>query len=301
MRTSPCSFALAMLVGSGSCWLAPGLAGCDKSAQHTPSAAEGSGSAVAAIAAVPAVAAAPAAGVQIFIDTALAATIPPAQLAGWPRLDTLVPPEVRKLGTWEAVSLEGGKPQPTEILRPSSAYPDMVPAIFPGDGGGVAFGMFDPVELAKKGKPAMREDHVTAIRIKLGQGGSRGQNDDGGGAAGDPTKLVVTFRTPAGTTTLTGDKLIGLPREAMPGSPDQKGWRLTTLLDAAGVKTYHHLVLSDASGTSLTLEKADLGDTTIPFIKLNKQGALRFRVLKKVGAGWTPSGDLRALVAIEAK
>jgi len=291
MRTSLCLFALvASVIGLG------GLAGCErnKSSSPPPASGSGSGSTTAGMAA-------PGGSLEIFVDDASVATIQAGQLANWPRLDTLVPSDVRKLGTWAVVSFQGAKPTPTEVARPSSSYPDMVPAIFPGDGGEPAFGMFDPVELAKKGKPAMREDHLKAIRIKLAQGGSRGQNDDGGGGAADPTKLVLTVKTPAGTTTLTGDKLLAMPREAMPGNADQKGWRLAALLEAAGVKTYDHLVLSDASGTNLTLEKKDLDDNTIGFIKLNKQGALRFRVLKKAGTGWNPAGDLRALVAIEAK
>jgi hypothetical protein len=240
-------------------------------------------------------------GVELFVNDATVGTILPAQIAGWTRLDTLVPADARKLGTWALIRLEGAGPKPTEIARPSGAYPDMVPAVFPGEAGSVAFGMFDPVELARRGKPAIREDRVRAIRIELAQGGNRGQNDDGGGAAGDPTKLVLTVKTPAGTTTLTGDKLLAIPREAMPGNADQKGWRLATLLDAAGVKAYDHLVLTDASGTNLTLDRKDLDDKTVPFIKLNKQGALRLRVLKQVGEGWNPAGDLRALVAIDAR
>jgi hypothetical protein len=284
---------------SSLCLIAPVLAaaaialgGCsgDKTSSAPPAPA-GSGAAPAAAST----------GVEIFVNDTSVATIPAAQLAGWPRLDTLVPADARKLGTWEAVGFEAGKATPAAISHPSAAFPDMVPAIFPGEGGGAAFGMFDPVELARKGKPVRREDHITAIRIKLAQGGSRGQNDDGGGAAGDPTKLVLTIKTPAGTTTLTGDKLLALPREPTPGNPDQKGWRLTKVLEAAGVKTYEHLVLTDASGTNLTLDKKDLDDNTVPFIKLNKQGALRFRVLKKTGDGWNPGGDLRALVAIDAK
>lgn len=292
MRTSLCSFALATSVVLGVA-LATVPGGCDrdKSSAHPPASGSGSAAAVTATAG----------GLEIFVNDASVATVPAAQLASWPRLDTLVPADVRKLGTWTVISLQGAKPSPTDVPRPSSSYPDMVPAIFPGDGGDPAFGMFDPVELAKKGKAAMREDHLKAIRIKLAQGGSRGQNDDGGGAAADPTKLVITVKTPAGTTTLTGDKLLALPREAMPGNAAQKGWRLGALLEAAGVKTYEHLVLSDASGTNLTLDKKDLDDNTVPFIKLNKQGSLRFRVLKKAGTGWNPSGDLRALVAIEAK
>jgi hypothetical protein len=245
--------------------------------------------------------AAPAAAVEIFINETSVAKIDAAQLAGWPRLDTLVPADVRKLGTWEAVAFQSTSATPAAISHPSASFPDMVPAIFPGEGGAAAFGMFDPVELARKGKPARREDHLTAIRIKVAQGGNRGQNDDGGDAAADPTKLVLTIKTPAGTTTLSGDKLLALPREPMPDNVDQKGWQLTKVLEAAGVQAYEHLVLSDASGTNLTLDRKDFDANTRPFIKLNKKGSLRFRVLKKTGEGWNPSSDLRSLVAIEAR
>jgi hypothetical protein len=59
-------------------------------------------------------------------------------------------------------------------------------------------------------------------------------------------------------------------------------------------------VLTDASGgSSVVLERKDLDAKTVPFIKLNKQGALRLRVLKKAGAGWQPAGELRALAGIK--
>src|SRR5678815_4342249 len=124
--------------------------------------------------------------------------------------------------------------------------------------------MFDPVELARKGKPALRADTVRAIRIKLAQNSGRGQNDDGGGAGGDPTKLVVTVTTPSGAIRLTGEQILALPREEMPGNADQKGWQLGALLTAAGVKSYQRLVLRDAAGTNpvsythLTLPTSDL-------------------------------------------
>jgi len=287
MRTTLCLFAIIAGLGLGH-------GGCGRDKASSPPPTAGSSAPPAAAPAAPA-------GVELFINDLTMGTVQPAQIAAWPRLDTLVPGDARKLGTWELVALEGAGPKPTEIAHPSGAYPDMVPAIFPGEGGGVAFGMFDPVELARKGKPAMREDHVKAIRIKVAQGGNRGQNDDGGGGAGDPTKLVLLVKTAAGTTPLTGDKILALPREAMPGNANQKGWRLAKLLEAAGVTSYAHLVLSDASGTNLVLDKKDLDDNTVPFIKLNKQGALRFRVLKKTGDGWNTSGDLRALAAIEVK
>jgi len=289
MRTSLCLLAFAIGAGVGGCRREP----------PPPPPAEGSatGSAAAGSAAGATIPGA----IALFVNDLAIGSVQPSLIASWPRLDALVPGDARKLGTWELVSLQGAGPAPHDVPKPSSAFPDMVPALFPGEGGAPAFGMFDPVELARKGAPAMREDHVTAIRIKVAQGGGRGQNDDGGASAGDPTKLAVAIKTPAGTTTLTGDKLLALPREAMPGNPDQKGWRLSALLAAAGVTKFDRLILSDASGANLTLDKADVSDTSVPFIKLNKQGALRLRVLKKTGDGWNPAGDLRALAAIEAK
>jgi len=67
------------------------------------------------------------------------------------------------------------------------------------------------------------------------------------------------------------------------------------------VKTFEHLVLRDAGGNNLTLDRADLSDTSVPFLKLNKQGMLRLKVYKKAGDGWNAAGDLRGLTAIEAR
>jgi len=294
MRTPLRLPALATLAGIGLglvLGLVLGSCGHDKP-PPPPASDSGSGSAVAAPA-----------GVELFVNDTSIGVVRPAQIANWPRVDSLVPGDSRKLGTWERVSLQGAKPKPAELAYPSSSYPDMVPALFPGDGGAPAFGMFDAVELAKRGKPAMREDHITAIRIKVMQGGNRGQNDDGGGGGGghDPTKLVVTVKTPTGTTTLTGAKLLGLPRTPAPDNPDHKGWLLQTLLAAAGVKTYGHLVLTSADGISLPLDKKDISATSVPFIKLNKSGILRLRVMKKAGEGWNPVGDVRGLTGIEVR
>jgi hypothetical protein len=50
----------------------------------------------------------------------------------------------------------------------------------------------------------------------------------------------------------------------------------------------------------LTLEKQDLDPkTNVPFVKLNRQGTLRFRVFEKQGDTWQPGPDLRGLVGIE--
>jgi hypothetical protein len=277
---------------------APGCRG-DKPAP----AAQGSGSATASGTGPGSSVAAPVVpgGVELFVNDMTIGSVQPSLIANWPRLDSLVPGDARKLGTWELVTISSGKPEPTALARPATRFPDMVPAVFPGDGGAPAFGMFDPVELARKGKPAMREDRVTAIRIKVAQGGNRGQNDDGGAAAADPTQLVIAVKTAAGVSQLTGAQVLALPREATPGSPDQKGWRLAALLAAAGIKTFEHLMLRDAAGNNLTLDKADVSDTSVPFLKLNKQGMLRLKVYRKAGDGWNTAGDLRGLTAIEAR
>lgn len=219
-----------------------------------------------------------------------------SQIARWPRLDNLLSGDARRLGTWHTVYLETGG-RTVELSQPSMTYPDMIPAVFPGKDG-VAFGMFDPVELARHGAPGLRQDGVTEIRLELATAGRTGEHQGGGG--GDPTKLTLAVETASGARTITGTELLALPREPMPGDASHKGWRLTSLLRAAGVTTFKKLILIDAAGTSLVLERADFDDKTkIPFLKLNRKGQLRFRVLEQRGTGWVPSGDLRALARVK--
>jgi len=239
--------------------------------------------------------------IEIFVDDKSVAKVGADQLAKWPRLDTLLPEEDRRLGTWMMLYLKSTTGAPvSEVTRPSTTYPELVPAIFPGDDGTPAFGMFDPVELAKHGKPGLRKDAINEIRIKT-SGTDRGGDHVGNvGGTADPSKLVIAIKTPQGNRDFTGTQLLALPRESMPGNEDTKGWRLSKVLDAAGIKKFERLVLIDAAGMTLALGKHDFDDkTTIPFIKLNKQGALRFRVLKQQNGGWTPTGDLRALTTIQ--
>lgn len=237
-------------------------------------------------------------GVEIFVNDASVAKIAPDQLAKWPRLDTLVPADDRRLGTWQLVTVVADKS--TDVAKPSANYPEMVPAVFPGEGGTPAFGMFDPVELAKKGKPGLREDRVREIRIKVSTEGRGGDHQGGGNSEGaDPSKLVIAIKSPDGETKLTGDQLLALPRQPQPGNEDTKGWHLKQLLDAAGVKKVDKVTALDANGMSLVLDGKELADKNlVPFIKLNRQGSLRLRVMKKVGDGWQAGGDLRSLATI---
>jgi hypothetical protein len=243
--------------------------------------------------------AAPAA-VELYVNDAVVAKLDAAQVGGWPRLDTLLPVSARRIGTWETLSIKGKTDKPSEISRPGDTYRELVAAVFPGDGGAPAFGMFDPVELGKKGKPALREDHVREIRIKVAMNTGRGEHESGEGGGTDPTQLVLTIKTSTGDTVIKGDKLLAMPRAPQPGEDgDPKGWTLKVILDAAGVKSFERLLLTDATGMNITLDKADLSDTSVPFVKLNRQGSLRFRVFKKQGTGWQATGDLRALTTIQ--
>ncbi|HEY5937905.1 MAG TPA: hypothetical protein VIU61_24820 [Kofleriaceae bacterium] len=239
-------------------------------------------------------------GIEVFVNDTSVVKISPDQITSWPRLDSLLPEDAQRLGTWQVVYITGADPKPAELNNPSSSYPQMVPALFPGEGNLPAFGMFDPIELMKHGKPGLRQDRVREIRIKMSKDG-RGGDHQGGAASTDPSKLVLTIKTDDGDKQLTGTQILALPVETMPGNDDNKGWKLTKLLAAAGAPAkYAQLVLTDAAGANLVISKKDFDDTTmIPFVKLNRQGSLRFRMMKKQGEGWNATSDLRALTSVK--
>ena len=92
-----------------------------------------------------------------------------------------------------------------------------------------------------------------------------------------------------------------MPRQGAPDDPtgEQKGWPLLSLLEHAGIKDAKRVLLT-GDELNLTLEEGDLDPkSAVPFIKLNRQGALRYRTYKKEGAGWVVAGDLRGLRKIE--
>ncbi len=237
--------------------------------------------------------------VKITVDGQVGATLGVDAVKNYPRLDSLVPVAARRVGTWESIEIVGAA-DPTTIKSPSSAYPDRVAALYLGDKG-VAFGMFDPVELAKHGKPELAHQSVKELKLTLAKNSGRGENDHGDGGGTDPTKLVLEIKTKKGTQKLEGTKLLEMTREAPPGDADSHaGWRLLTVLDAMGIKSPKRLLLTDASGTNLTLEKQDLDPASaVPFLKLNRQGTIRFRVFRKQGETWQMGSDLRGLTTIE--
>jgi hypothetical protein len=283
--------------------LCAALAGCKKPSDDRAAgsaALPGSG-APAGSAGAAAPAATDAAGtVAVLVGGERVAAIAPDQVAKWPRLDTLVPEPMRRLGTWIKIELVGATS--TTIDRPGQRFPDMVPAVFPGEGGAPAFGMFDPVEHAKRGAPAMRADGLREIRLDLNAEGRGGDHQGGMSEDADPTKLVLKIKTAAGEQQLTGAQILALPRTAQPGSDTTRGWPLLQILEAAGVTKFDRLALVAGSGAgTLSIERREIDAKSVPFVKLNKQGELRVRVLKQAGTGWSVGGDLRGLTAIEVK
>ncbi|HSD87601.1 MAG TPA: hypothetical protein VLB44_08800, partial [Kofleriaceae bacterium] len=116
-----------------------------------------------------------------------------------------------------------------------------------------------------------------------------------------PAKIEVTIKTAKGEQKLLGTQLLEMPRQPPPGqTTGGLGWPLAAILDKAGVKKYEKLIVSDGKDTNLTLEKQDLDPAkAMPFVKLNRQGSLRFIVFKKEGETWKRGGDLRGLARVE--
>jgi len=238
-------------------------------------------------------------GVEVFVDGKSVAKVATADVAQWPRLVALVPEDDRRLGTWDALEF---KPAGDPLKKPSASYPDKLPIVFPGKDGKPAFGMFDAVELANKGNPAFRVDGITEIRITVSKVERSGMHQGTTGEAADPTKLVLPITTPDAVKTLTGPEIMKLPRIGQPNQEDAKGWTLFQLFEAAGVTKYEKVTLIGANAMSVPLDKQELDPaTTLPFIKLNKAGALRFRMYTKKGDAWVQGADLRELISIKVQ
>ncbi len=275
--------------------LAISMVGCGKSDAPATKPAPGAGSPV--MVPPPPVAAD---GVQLVINDKVVATLSVKDLAAWPRLDALVPQDAKRMGQWEMLTVTGKDGKPVEFPKPGDQYRDQALAVYVADGA-ASFGIFDPVELAKKGAPATKIDGVKVIKLKVNTEGGRGQNESGSGGGGDPLQIKVAFKTPKGESTVTGEQLLAVPRDIVPGTTDQKGWKLSALLKLGGITKFDKIVVSDATaGLTLAIEQKDFDDiNVIPFLKLNKQATLRLKIYKKQGTGWQSSGDIRAVATIE--
>ncbi len=246
-----------------------------------------------------------AATVCVFVGDVKAQCLDAAAIKLWPRLDNLLPPEARRMGTWKTIMVQTTTGRGTDLNQPADTYPDLVPALFPGSDGSTTLGMFDLVELANHGRPKWQQPAIKEVHVIAALGGGRGENEDGHAAA-DPKDLALKFVVAGKASTLAGPALLAIAREAQPGEDGEaKGWSLLTLLKSAKVplptdKPGKRYLLTDAAGMNLTLEPSDFATgVSIPFVKLNKQGALRFWVFKKKGEGWAKGADLRGLVSVQ--
>lgn len=233
---------------------------------------------------------------------------PLAQLATLPPADT-----------WIAVETIDGAGKVSTVLAPAKNHPGMAPALAAA-GGGATFGLLkggkleQPVEGIAKvtvktksdaGKPVEGMDHEGGH----GGGDSGGGGDHGtGGNSADkgvratPTAdLKIEVETPGGTSTFTGDKMVGLPEVKAPtGDTETPGWALVDVLAAAGLKDTTSLTLTDDEGVSLKLEGEDFDPAkTMLYLKLNRSGVIRFRRFKKTGDVWDIAGELRGIKRIK--
>jgi hypothetical protein len=235
----------------------------------------------------------------VYVGDVQSQCVDAAQVATWPRLDSLLPPQARRMGMWKSIVIQTLSGRGPDLNQPADTYPDMVPALFPGPNGTTQFGMFDLVELTNHGQPKWMQPAIRELHVMITTGSGRGENEDGHNAVVDPTSLALKFSINGKDTIVAGKEMLAIPRQPQPGEETEaKGWRLLTLLEAAKIPGIQpmtkRLRLTDAAGMNLTLEPSDFDDkTSVPFVKLNKQGSLRFWVFKKKGEGWTKGADLR--------
>ena len=130
-----------------------------------------------------------------------------------------------------------------------------------------------------------------------GAGGHQGDNK----ARPVPTSaLTIAIKSAAGESVLTGDQLVGLPAITAPvGDMETPGWNLLDVLKVAGLDKARAVNLSDDEGSNLRLEGADFDPAaTVLYIKLNRQGQIRFRRYGKKRGAWEMTGELRGISKI---
>jgi hypothetical protein len=251
---------------------------------------------------------APLADVRVLLDGVRVPDVPAARIASWSPLELTLPPG-HAPGRWRTIELvsDDARP-PVRIEDPLATYRGQVLALLPG-AAGVSLGVFTPATLAARGKPTVEFPSVREIRVILapvadGRGGSSGGGDgDGNGRERvEPVAVTITLTDRSGTRTLDRTALDAAPARTAPlGDTETKGWSLTDLLGAAKAKAGKRWRLVDESGATLELAAADLApDRGFGFLKLNRQGQIRFKWFVRDGDAWKAAGDLRGLTSITA-
>jgi hypothetical protein len=220
--------------------------------------------------------------------------------------------------TWIAVEAIDSAGKVTTVLAPAKNSPGAEPALM-NDARGLTFGWLLSGQLAQpmrgvakvtiktkgdEGKPVGEQDHGGGGSGDSGGGGNHGTGDNGAdkGVRAVPTAdLKIEVEGPGGTSTFTGDKMVGLPEIKAPaGDTETPGWALTDVLAAAGLKDVKSVMLTDDEGASLKLEPADFdAASSVLYLKLNRSGVIRFRHFKKTGDVWDVAGELRGIKKIK--
>jgi hypothetical protein len=265
--------------------------------------------------------------VRLLVDGKPIANADRAAAAAWSRLADLLPANARDAKAWAAVEIHTHSGRITTMPEPAATQPGLIAAIFPGKDG-IDFGMFTPEELAKHGTPKMVEMDVSDVRVKLtpapepadgsggsdasgsgsDSGGSGGANGEGGGAnrtadtSRDLTGIKLTIKMPSGEVQVTGDDLGKIATTVAPmGDTSTPGWDVATVLAAKKIKPTSKLIITDEGGASVTMTAKQLDPKTdLAFMKVNKQGQIRFRLFEKnAGGAWDVAGELRGVTTIE--
>ncbi len=261
---------------------------------------------------------------QLLVDGKVVGSADAAAAQKWPRVADLMPAAAKDPKTWQTLEIHTASGRVTTMPDPAASQPERVAALFPGKDG-VDFGMFTADELAKHGTPKLVETNITDVRVKLmagaagsgtgtgtgsGTGGSGGGDGEGngsnriagGGGGTDLSALTLTIKQKSGDVTITGDELAKIAKVAPPiGDTETTGWDVATVLASRNLKPTAKVIITDDSGTSVTMTASQFDPKKdLAFMKLNKQGQVRFRLFEKNASGvWDVIGELRGVTTIE--
>lgn len=235
-----------------------------------------------------------------------------AALGAKPRALVEVAPGVPDPERWLAVVVFDASGAATTAVTPAKNHPEGPPALVAGKDG-VTFGFARGDELVDAVPRVVKvviktKDDRGAIAAELGPSngagdGAGGGHENEGKARPVPTaELTIAIKGPAGESVLTGDKLAALPSIYAPtGDTKSAGWNLTDVIAAAGLGGATAINLTDSEGANLRLDAADFDPkSTILYVKLNRNGQLRFRRFGKKGDAWEVTGELRGIKRIAA-
>jgi hypothetical protein len=135
-----------------------------------------------------------------------------------------------------------------------------------------------------------------------GNGEGNGSNRPSGEPAQDLSSIKVTVKQKGHDVEITGADLGKIAKVPPPtGDTSTPGWDVAAVLAAKNIKPVGKLILTDDSGASVTIPAGELAPgKKIAFLKVNRQGQLRFRLFERnAGGAWDVAGDLRGVTTIE--